>query len=946
MQTELRFQVANDEEQQKIDGNAFPAFNSRKKKNLAFLKEFYPELFKQVVGRKFGEHSIFINRQGKLNIVELSTGEALYPLDSDNVQRTHARQASKTTYTPGKRITSLGDTLMEAGGIVFGEGIQPNPGSSDTLICLGLGGGLAIDELAFKTSYKSIIVLEPNWDYFLASLFSVDWLEVNRTLNNRGGMLAFDIEEASSVAASVNEIFSQLSLSQADVYVHLHYPEYDAFIQAASHGYKGAELIDAVAKMDQEYNKHYHESPLFSHAVATEFASGTGTRGDIEKLKHTFQRNLTAFESFFPDIANAMKHYAPQHWQLTVNQTGDCNLFNRDRKTFWYNSPVSEDIEASLERFQESPVETVPHSRVQGGKLSHYTFYQYSQKIAEVMDRFGKTRTTAPKEIPSLIFISLGLGRVQEQLLMNYNVEYLYVIEPNLDFFFWSLHCIDWSEILDTFAASSKHLSFSLGDDGSHFIDDMRASMGQFNGFFLFNSFLFMERRQRTLAPYVVEFRENLMNLLSLSEHFHYAHYTLSHTYKNFSSGHTSVNVRSLDYDSMSTDKTVFVVGNGPSLDKDMAYLKAVQDKVVIVSCGTVLRSLWKNGITPDFHAEVEQNKCTYSIISQIPDSSYLKAINYLAPTSTHPETASLFKHHYAMLTSLTGSLQFFNRLQERVAVEPVLPVLPSPTVTNFAVSSLLGLGIKNIVLLGVDLGFKDVSHHHSKDSLYYKDGKEQTVPTYEETMGGKLMVRGNFEPFVYTKPEFKRSAKNLGESILASDNVLVQNCSDGARIEGALPVKSSDIELPQGLSKSEFLHSVLTESFSLELTRELFSELDRLYQSEQIDEKFHSVMSYFDNIDGSFRSIKSAIEAQKSILLQAYHEGYPLFYGLFVSTFNFAHSSLLKVALSQKDETAQVEIVKEVRDLLVEMLNRCFKEYQDAPLKLEETVDTELVAP
>lgn len=945
MQTELRFQVASEEEQKKIDSTAFPTFDALKKKNLTFLKQFFPELFKQIINRNFDQHSIFINRLSELNIVELSTGETLYPLESVNAQNTHASQSPRVTYSPGKASTSPANILHKKNDVVLGGEAHSPSESSDTLICLGLGAGVSVEKLALTTAYKNLIILEPSWDYFLASLYSVDWLNVNQVLDARGGMLAFDIEEATAVASSVSAIVSQLSLSQVDIYTHLHYPEYDALNQAVRFGYDLSELGEAVSKIAVEYKKHYHESPLFCHAFPTEFSTGTGNPASVDTLESNFKRNLKAFNSFFPDIAEAMKSYTPQNWSLTVNKEGDWNLFNQERNTFWYNCPVSRDVEASLEKFKAAPVETVPSTNINGGKLSHYTFYQYSKKITEVMNRFGKTRDVTPKEIPSLILLSLGTGEVHEKILKQYSVEYLYIIEPNLDFFFWSLHCIDWSEILSLFAASNRHLNFSLGDDGSHFSDDMQASMQQLNGFFLLNSFLFLERKHKALAPHVVEFRAELMNLITLSEHFHYAHYGLSHTYTNFPSGHTSISVRPLDENVDSGSMPVFVVGNGPSLDKDMAYLKAVQEKVVIVSCGTALRSLWKNGITPDFHAELEQNKCTYKIISQIPDSSYLKSINFLAPIDTHPNTVRLFNHHYGMPISLGGSMQFFNDLAGQVGLEPVLPKSPIPTVTNFAVSSLLALGLKNLVLIGVDLGFKDMSHHHSKDSLYYKEGKAEVIPDYEKRMGTKLMVRGNFEHYVYTKPEFKISAKNLGKAILSSNNVHVQNCSDGAKIEGAAAAKIGDIRLPEKGLKKEFITRLLDNSFSHDLTKELFSRLDCLQRDEKMEKHFRSLICTFEDIDGSFGSIKSVIEIQKSMLLRAYHEGSVVFYGLFVSTLNFAHATLLKVALSQENEKSQVQIVNEVRDLLVEMLNECFEEYQRAPLKLEDTVNTELAA-
>lgn len=945
MQTELRFQIAEDEEQQKIDSKIFPTLDSLKKKNLTFFQQFYPDLFRQLISQRFTEHSIFINNRGLLNVVELATGETLYPPNCVSAQLEHARHAQRVKYIPGQVTGSIDEVLYEQDGIISGAQPGSISKSLETLICLGVGLGAAIEDFALNTSYKNIVVMEPNWEYLLASLYSIDWLEVNRALNNKGGILAFDIEDASFAAYSLNTIFSQLSLSEADIYLHLHYPEYDALIKEVQNGTTGSELEDSVIQTSEEFYKHYHESPLFSHNVFNEFSQGNADNLDVEKLQFTFNKNLSAFEKFFPDIAGAMRYYKPQNWLLTVNRLGDYNLFNCERKTFWYSSPTSEDIITSVEKFRVSPVETVPSFNLKSGKLSHYTFYQYSKKIAETMNRYGKTRKVAPSEIPSLIFISLGIGRAHEEILQKYNIDYLYVIEPNLDFFFWSLHCVDWSLILESFNAGNKSLNFSLGDDGSHFIDDMKKSMRQVNGFFLLNSFLFIERQHKALSPYIVDFRKELINLITLSEHFHYARYTISHTYWNFASGHTSVNVKPISDGCLPRDMPIFVVGNGPSLDNEIEYLKSVQDEVIVVSCGTSLKSLWKNGITPDFHAEVEQNKCTYSIISQISDRSYLKRINYLAPVSTHPETAALFKHHYAMLTSFSGSMQFFANLKEKVGIEPVLPFLPVPTVTNFAVSSLLKLGFKRLVLIGVDFGFKDVNYHHSKDSLYYKGDGEELV-SYEESMGEKLLVRGNFEPFVYTKPEFQLAAKNLGKSVLDTGDASVQNCSDGARIDGTLPTKTSDLEIPTGVSKVDCIHNVLKNSFSHKVTSQLSIELNNLYKSENFDEKFNSIMGLFDEVDGSFSSIKSVVESQKLELVRAYHEGYPFFYGLFVSTFNFAHASLFKVALSQKNEKTQVKIVEEVKGLLVEMLDKCFEEYKSEPLKLEETVDSELIVP
>ena len=74
-------------------------------------------------------------------------------------------------------------------------------------------------------------------------------------------------------------------------------------------------------------------------------------------------------------------------------------------------------------------------------------------------------------------------------------------------------------------------------------------------------------------------------------------------------------------------DVPVFIVGNGPSLDYLIEVLREEKERVVIVSCGTALQALYQNGITPDYHAEIETNRSTFDWLTRINDKSYLKKI-------------------------------------------------------------------------------------------------------------------------------------------------------------------------------------------------------------------------------------------------------------------------------------------------------------------------------
>ncbi|PYE32761.1 hypothetical protein DFP83_10568 [Idiomarina fontislapidosi] len=943
MQTTLRFQVEEEEKQKHIDKDSFPVYDNKFNKNIQFLKLHYPDLFKKVAHSRFDSHSIFFTKHGELNIVQLNSGETLYPLNCDQSQLSHAHDAGLTNYRIGKASNKAPCYHRDQSGLILGTDSIAEGQSCETLVCLGLGLGASSEYIIHSSQYKNVILCEPCWDFFLASLYRIDVSAIAESIHSKGGLLAFDVGEETPISDTLQTIQEHLNLKEFDVYQHLHYEEYDAVTIGLSQGLWGDDLKSFVDNTVMSYKKPSHETPLFCQSIRTELKGANDNASLVSSdLTARFNENLQAFDKFFPDISRAMATYRPQHWLLTVSGQGQYNLFHTEREAFWYTTELSQDIQAAYEAFVESPVQTVPSNNVGGGKLSHYTFYQYAQKVTAIMNRYGKTMKGLPDSVPSMIFLSLGIGLAQEKLIKNHDVEYLYVIEPNIDFFYWAMHFVNWSDILDSFNESEKHINFSIGDDGTYFIEDMKSSMSKLNGFYLFNSFLFIDRKHKNMASNIIEFREELSNLLTLSEHFHYAHYALSHTIENFKSKNCLVNVsHSNNVDGL---LPIFVVGNGPSLDSSIEQLKELQENALVVSCGTALYSLWKNGITPDFHAELEQNRCTYSIISQIPDKEYLKKISLLAPCWSHPDTAKLFKNHYAVFITSSGGMQYLSHLKHRFGINPVLPKRPNPTVTNFAVSSLLALGFQNLILIGVDLGFKDITHHHSKDSLYYKDREEKF--SYQKSMGRRLMVRGNFTHYVYTKPEFRISAKNLGHTISEGGGGLVKNTSDGAKIEGAEGVQLSDIHFDKSLSKKSFITDYFDKLFSSGLSEELYQELCSLCDVEEVERLFNQLMQLFEELDESFSNLNAVIKQQKKFLYDSYHKGHRVFYGLFVSTFNYVHATLLKVAHSQQEEDQQIAILNETLKELCEMLTLCHDAFKENPLALEDSDTTELVTP
>ena len=87
----------------------------------------------------------------------------------------------------------------------------------------------------------------------------------------------------------------------------------------------------------------------------------------------------------------------------------------------------------------------------------------------------------------------------------------------------------------------------------------------------------------------------------------------------------------------------VFIVGCGPSLDKDLPYIKKWQDRAVIVSGGSALGVLLKAGITPDIHVELENGPQTVSVLKNLVNAYDLSQVRLMATSTLHPDVASLF---------------------------------------------------------------------------------------------------------------------------------------------------------------------------------------------------------------------------------------------------------------------------------------------------------------
>ncbi|MCI5968428.1 6-hydroxymethylpterin diphosphokinase MptE-like protein [Helicobacter sp.] len=219
----------------------------------------------------------------------------------------------------------------------------------------------------------------------------------------------------------------------------------------------------------------------------------------------------------------------------------------------------------------------------------------------------------------------------------------------------------------------------------------------------------------------------------------------------------------------------ICVVANGPSLDFLLPFIKKNQNKMIIFSCGTALKPLLNNGIKPDFQIEIER----HNYLGEVLKSAPLDDIPLIAASVLDKTAKELAKELY--LFERDGS-SAANLNAPSFRVQFTAPLVGN---AGAALASYLG---SDVILCGLDCGYKKGFSKHAKNSYYGEE--EKKIPEYA------YPVTGNFSDDIYSDALFSLSKAALEETFNALKPFHILNLNDGARINGAQPTHHEEFEL------------------------------------------------------------------------------------------------------------------------------------------------------
>jgi hypothetical protein len=936
----IRLHIEQDEEKQNaLEEKLAKHIALTQKDNINAFQRQIPSLLPYIQDSRSQNIALICNKFEKFNLVDYGLGRVLYGFNpEDEVRQQVAAFKSHSSYvdfyqhSSDTSITPAGSPDLK--GHLFLKSLpayqqykqkKSFPEKVELLVVLGLGLGHHIKMLVESSDIKHLIIYEPELQYFSCSVMVVAWSEILQTAKAKGTAIYMQLgKDGRDLLKDMGELREHFNIDGFYLYQHYHNPIFNSLNKELNErSWSTLEEKGIVFSM-QEINDEY--CPTWTPPITLD------SYHSVDRANQKFQNNLKAFEKYFPDIHAEFKDYQPKKWLPIETHDGKINILKMDSLASWYSDKPAEDCISNLKNYAQQPNKDGLALGYNGSKLKHYIHYQFVKESEAILESLEEEEGELPDTIKSLIMFGLGAGYQLEELVNTRKIEKLFLCEPNRDFFFASLFAIDWSLILSTIDQQDGRIYINIGDDGSNLFRDLLNQFYAIGPYILSHTYFYQSYHNASLNQAIGQLREQLQVVISMGEYFDHARYGIAHTKEAFMREYPHMlkgAVNKLSFNDKNLP--VFIVGNGPSLDYSIDVIKQWQGQAIIVSCGTSLQVLKKNGITPDFHTEIEQNRTTFDWAARIGDFDYLKSVSLISCNGIHPDTCDLYKD--VLIAFKEGESSTVSTL--KVVGEDNYETLKFafPTVTNFALNFFIKLGFSQLYLLGVDLGFADSRKHHSTQSGYYdKEGKQ--LYDYAEKNNTSLIVPGNFRATVFTKQEFKIS-KMVMEQSLAAAKVDCYNTSDGARISGSLPLQSNDILLVSNkIQKKACIKHIREKCFTVKTQKSFASEYKQLFSEQTLAKEMSMFRKNLALPISTFEQAEQLIESQKRFLFASYQQSNSLLFYFLYGTVNYANVVLNKVAYSIDDESFSSCKFNQARVLWLKYYDKislaCQKQFSD----------------
>jgi len=190
--------------------------------------------------------------------------------------------------------------------------------------------------------------------------------------------------------------------------------------------------------------------------------------------------------------------------------------------------------------------------------------------------------------------------------------------------------------------------------------------------------------------------------------------------------------------------KKAILLAGGPSLDLYMDWVEEHQSNFIVIAVSRIARRLLNTNITPDFFVSIDPNDVSFDV------SKELLFFSNKSILINHFHVTPLLLSQWQGLNFYVGPRYPWQTENQPRYIQPT-----GPTVTNAAIKVALVMGIKEIILVGVDLCYSPTGFSHASGSI------EHTIGPMSSAIG--QLVTTNSGQTAETENSFFNAINSLG---------------------------------------------------------------------------------------------------------------------------------------------------------------------------------------
>ena len=500
-----------------------------------------------------------------------------------------------------------------------------------------------------------------------------------------------------------------------------------------------------------------------------------------------YQRNILYLMARAPALAGVLEHQRDSLSRLIRGQDGVASDIDLGGGML-YRMPAPEFVRQQLDRYFERPVRHLVNPP-DAGQLADDCSAAMARHLAAATGDGASLASAPPVDRTGfLVVIGLGLGLHVAELIQRTNPRHVLLVEPLHEFLRHSLEATDWQDVLEDCRAHRRTVDFVVEAELTEIVERLHELIEAYGPCQLDGSHVYLHYRTPVTELVRRQFEELAGTKMILKGYYRDEVRMVQNTIDNVQGADFSLIAGGLR---PPRSEPAIIVGSGPSIDTAVGAIERWSGHAVIFSAGSSLQVLLEHGIVPDFHVENENSQISVERLQFIVDRfadrfprGRFDGIRLVASTTVQPAVLGLFPERSLFFRNGLSAADMFGR-----GSRPLDGT--GPFSANAALTLAAVLGFRDVYLFGCDCGAKTAADHHSRHTVYYTRGETMARAPVDLP----LAAAGNFGGQVLVNSYFVDS-RQMFEAVIAAVDLEVHNCSDGALIDGAMPMDPSDMAI------------------------------------------------------------------------------------------------------------------------------------------------------